>query len=185
MNYSNVIIVNGLPCTGKTTIANYLSKILSIPVAGKDTFKELLFDTLGWEDRSWSKKLDIPSMKLVYQFISLHADVHRDCIVENPFSAAEDSTKLLDLQKKYALKYLEIICFADGATLVDRFKSRAEAGNRHPGHCDHLTYQEHIPILMQGKILAMNIGDKLEVDTTDFSRVNFQQLVNKISGFMS
>ena len=45
------ILVCGLPATGKSTMAAYLSKQLGIPMFSKDAIKERLFDTLGFSSR--------------------------------------------------------------------------------------------------------------------------------------
>ncbi len=52
-----VILVTGLPASGKTTVARQVARHLGLPVFGKDDFKEVLFDTLGWKDLEWSRQL--------------------------------------------------------------------------------------------------------------------------------
>lgn len=42
-----LIIINGLPGTGKTTIAKPLASKLGFPLIAKDGIKEFLFDTVG------------------------------------------------------------------------------------------------------------------------------------------
>jgi adenylate kinase family enzyme len=181
MKIPKVIIVNGLPCSGKTTIANNLADYFKFPVVGKDTFKELLFDTLGWEDREWSKKLDVPSMELLYKFIEIEFNAEKTCIVENPFDPIKDGERFIKLKQKYNYIPIQILCFAQGDVLVKRFKDRAEAGNRHPGHQDHLTYEEHYPILIQEKIIPMDIGGVLqEINTTNFSLVEYDLVYSKV-----
>jgi len=46
-----LIIINGLPGTGKTTIAKPMAEQLGFPLVSKDTIKEFLFDTIGVSDR--------------------------------------------------------------------------------------------------------------------------------------
>ena len=53
----NIILVSGSPAAGKTTIATLLSKKLKIPLISKDTIKEILFDSIGIQDRNFSKLL--------------------------------------------------------------------------------------------------------------------------------
>ncbi len=53
MTKSLLIIINGAPCTGKTTLGRKLAKQLRLPFLSKDGIKEVLFDTLGWEDKEF------------------------------------------------------------------------------------------------------------------------------------
>lgn len=54
---SVLIIVLGPPCAGKTTLARRIAQEFQLPLIAKDDIKESLFDSLGWRDREWSKKL--------------------------------------------------------------------------------------------------------------------------------
>ncbi|HEX8858768.1 MAG TPA: AAA family ATPase [Actinomycetes bacterium] len=47
-----LVLVTGPPASGKTTLARPLAFSLGLPLLGKDTIKEALFDTLGNGDRS-------------------------------------------------------------------------------------------------------------------------------------
>ena len=51
-----LLIVNGLPGSGKTTLSRELAPRLGLPLISKDDIKELLFDQLGWSDREQSKR---------------------------------------------------------------------------------------------------------------------------------
>jgi len=41
-----LIVVTGMPSSGKTTVAEDLSRRLQLPLIAKDTIKESLYDTL-------------------------------------------------------------------------------------------------------------------------------------------
>jgi len=49
---SYLIILSGIPGSGKTTFSDYLSKELGIPAISKDFIKEILFDDLGFQSRA-------------------------------------------------------------------------------------------------------------------------------------
>ena len=49
VNYLNktLIIIAGMPATGKTTFANYLSDKMQVPLVCKDKLKEIIWDLPG------------------------------------------------------------------------------------------------------------------------------------------
>lgn len=51
------ILVTGIPAVGKSTMANFLSKELKLPVISKDSIKELLFERIGFQSREEKVKL--------------------------------------------------------------------------------------------------------------------------------
>ena len=76
-----VLIVAGPPASGKTTLARSLAESLTLPPFVKDDFKEVLFDTLGWSDRAWSRKLGGVSMQLLFAALEVELRAARSCIV--------------------------------------------------------------------------------------------------------
>jgi hypothetical protein len=67
--------------------------------------------------------------------------------------------------------------------LLERFKQRAESGERHPGHVDRLNYDEFEAALRQDDWDALEIdGRVVTVDTTDFEAVDWGQVINDIKG---
>jgi predicted kinase len=63
-----LILISGFSCTGKTTLARKIAEKYSLPLISRDDIKESLFDSLGYSDREWSKKLGIASYDLLYFF---------------------------------------------------------------------------------------------------------------------
>jgi predicted kinase len=173
-----VIIISGLPGVGKTTLARRLAQRLSLPMVSKDGIKELLFDTLGWKDRAWSQQLGRASIELLYQFVEEQVTARRSCIVESNFRPDLDSARFVALQERHSFSPVQVHCSTQGATLALRYKQRAESGQRHPGHCDQGILE---PSLVHGPQEPLSIGGSvIEVDTTDFSAVNYEVLFHKI-----
>ena len=51
------LIVTGPPAAGKTTLVRRLAQDLNIPLFEKDTVKDLLYKTLGFGDKPWSRQI--------------------------------------------------------------------------------------------------------------------------------
>ena len=177
-----VVIVTGPPCTGKTAIARQVADNFSLPWMGKDTFKEVLFDTLGWKDRAWSRRLSRASVEMLFRFMEAQLSARRSCVVESNFKAEFDTARFLQLRERYAFEPVQIQCVVDGPVLFERFKRRAEGGGRHPGHCDHLNYAEFRETLLQGRLESLDIGGRLiEIDTTDLNTIDYAAVYAEIS----
>ena len=176
-----ILFITGLPCTGKTFIGRQIAEFFSLPYLYKDGIKEKLFDSLGWSDRSWSKKMGAVAYNLLFYLTETLLDANKSFILESNFSAERDRPRLQDLQKKYDFKAIEIQCVADGKIIVERYRKRWEAGIRHPGHVDQETYVELHQTLLRGSLPPLGLnGDYIEIDTSDFKKVNVKCLINVI-----
>jgi predicted kinase len=176
-----LIIITGLPGTGKTTLGRKLAEEFRWPFICKDDIKELLFDGLGWQDREWSKKLGVASYGLLYYITETNLKAGKSLIVETNFHPMLSTAKFLDLKKKYDFVPFQVRCITDGEILLDRFTKRAHSDERHPGHVDSENLDELRPILLQGKIEALEIGGEIfDIDTSDFNKVDYDKLVSAI-----
>lgn len=185
MSNSHIIIITGLPCTGKTTIGKKIAAKFTLPLIHKDGIKELLFDTLGWKDRTWSKKLSELTYHLMFHYAEILLQAHQTFILESNFRPKVHDLKFAELAQKYRFQTLQLRCSADGKLLFQRFKERFERGERHPGHVDPETFDELRPQLEQGqdKPLALT-SHILDIDTTNFQQVDYQAIFREIEKFL-
>ncbi len=174
----SLIIVSGLPCTGKTTLGRCIAKELRLPFVHKDGLKERLFEHLGWSDRAWSKQLGRASAELLYYFAETQLAVGRSLVLESNFDPAFATPRFRALQEQYNFVPIQIQCKAEGEVLLQRFKTRAESGERHPGHVDHLNYAEFQTVLLNQSSHTLAIGGQvIEIDTTDFQKIDYVGLM--------
>jgi predicted kinase len=179
-----LIIIAGAPCTGKTTLGQRLAQELRLPFVHKDGPKELLFDCIGWSDRAWSRKLGRASVEILFYFAESLLRAGQCFIVESNFSPPLHAERFLKLKQQYGFEPFQIQCICDGDVLFERFKQRAEVGERHPGHIDKLNYEEFEPLLLKGRYDPLEIGGRIyEVDTTNFASIDYRKIIEAIRAF--
>lgn len=160
-------IVNGLPGTGKTTLAEVLSSTLHVPLFSKDRLKETLFDTVGIGDKEHSMRLGKASMLLMFQCASELLAHGHSCIIEGNFNPIFGARDVEALQEKAPMRVVQIFCRTDANMRIARILARVEEGTRHEGHGDpkELTQEEFLTLLHQELDPMDLVGDLHEVDT--------------------
>jgi predicted kinase len=184
MKKPSLIVVSGFPCTGKTTIAEKLSQELSIPLISRDDYKECLFDSLGSKDRQWSRLLGSASYSVIYKTAERLLAAGTTLILESNFHPDFAVEVLNNFQKDSGCLTIQLFCKADRDVLIDRFIKRSASGERHMGHQDHLNIDEirqryhnvgNHPLALDAELL--------EIDTTEFSLVDFPGILKFIRKF--
>ena len=169
-----LIIVTGLPCTGKTTLGRHIARELGLPFIHKDGIKETLFNSLGWRDRAWSRQLGGATYHLLYYLLEVLMQAGTSLVIESNFDPQRDSTTLAGLVKRHDYTASQVLCKTEGARLLERFRARSDSNDRHPGHVDAFNYAEMEPQLLKGRLAPLPLpGLLVEVDTTDFDMVDY------------
>lgn len=178
-----LIIVNGLPATGKTTLAQQLATALALPLFSKDMFKEILFDTLGWGERAWSRRLGVASIALLVCVAEAELAVERSCIVECNFDPLLGSAQLSALGQRCPFHPVQVLCVTDPAVRRERQRQRAQSSARHPGHLEAVLLGETDAAPPVGRLEPLALGGALiEVDTTNPAELDVGALVERLRG---
>ncbi len=180
-----LIITTGRPAAGKSTLSKWLSKELGMPFVSKDNVREVLFNRLGWKDRKWAQMLGRTSVDIMFYFAETQLEAGCSLILDNSFDPSLSAARFQALKTKYGVETIQIVCNSDRDTLFNRFRERAKTGNRHPGHGDDDVLDELRTYLAKEQSLVMDIGGSIiEIDTTDFSKVNYQAILNEVKSAM-
>jgi predicted kinase len=155
-----VVVVTGIPASGKTTLATALSAQLGWPLISKDVVKEALFDSLGTGDLQWSQRLGRAGHVVMY---SLAAPIPR-VILEAHFQRGVAEPELLALDRRMVQVYCR--CPVDLAT--QRYRSRIGDPDRHAGHLPEHQSDEVIERWMKDTPTPLDLPNALlvEIDTT-------------------
>ena len=135
-----LIIVAGMPATGKSTVAASLAEIFQYPVLEKDNIKEVLFDTVGFENYPQKRKLDIAANGVLLHVLELMLKADSSVIVVNNFDT-ESARQLCELMETYRPNSVTVFLNGDAQVLYQRYVERDNLHKRHLGHI----LQEHYP----------------------------------------
>ncbi len=178
-----VIVISGLPCTGKTAFGTRIAREFSVPFFSKDAFKERLFDDLGWSDRAWSKKLSLVSYKLLFSILDVQLAVRRSSIIEANFDPEFHTQILNDFGQNYSCEFFQIHCHTQPEILLERFRARWEGGARHPGHADNVTLPELEQLIYQKPFRLELAGTTWNLDTTDLVNLETDDLFTALQEY--
>lgn len=175
-----LLIVCGLPATGKTTLARRLATDLRLPLLCKDDLKESLFDSLGAGDREWSRRLGAATFRLLAFLTAQMIDTGQSLIVEANLHAEFDTPVYRRLGERAALMQLWLT--ATREVVAERFAERALGAERHRGHVEREHLAEMRAALLAREDAPLPLGGALHVvDTTDFSRVDYARILQVVS----
>lgn len=174
-----LIIVTGMPGTGKTRFANYLSDKLQISLICKDKLKEIIWDKLHY-DASETQKYGGLAYDLSFHFCEMLMKSGQAIIFESNFNTCPDILK--SMVNKYGYKVITILFDGNAHVIHKRFVERDSTEERHPGLVSDGRFN-NFEFFMKATQACRDFdyGDlKLTVDTTDFSKVYYDDIIAKI-----
>jgi adenylylsulfate kinase-like enzyme/ketosteroid isomerase-like protein len=132
VNARQLVVVSGLPASGKTTIGHALSRGLSLPLLDKDDILEALFDSLGSEQQGERHRLSRASDEVLLTL----AAASGGAVLVNWWDHDTSPPRLHEVGDTL----VEVFCDCPLDVAADTFQAR----ERHPGHLDRLrTAAEH------------------------------------------
>jgi len=134
MRKFRLIIITGLPGTGKTTLASRLAQRHGLPLIRKDTIKEPLMDVLG--SGATSRTLSDISFAVMFSMAQELLALGDSLILEGNFRSREHEAPLLAALPPVRPTIVQVLCSADESERRSRLLQRAGDPARHPGHKD-------------------------------------------------
>jgi predicted kinase len=154
-----LVVVAGLPGSGKTTLARPLAEELQLPLISKDTIKEALFDVLDTGDLEWSRKLGLASHRVMYAV----AAEGRGAVLESHFWRGLSEKDLSALDRPM----VQVYCRCPVEIAADRYRKRVSSPDRHPGHLPGHQTEEVTRAWRESEPLPLELdGALIEVDTS-------------------
>ena len=126
-----LILVTGLPASGKTTIATHLAEILGWRYVGMDQYKIELYEKYGFSSAEEKKKLGKKSEELMYS--ELYALLQQGNNVVLDKWICKDYSKIDVMAKSLGVEVVVIYLNCEADVAVVRYNSRIEKGERHIG----------------------------------------------------
>lgn len=194
----NVILLTGMPASGKSSFAAYLRKALSLPILEKDAIKEALFDTIGFQNYAEKRKLDHAANRALLVCAKALLENGQSFAIDNNFDqiAAEAWNDIADT---YHCNCITVFFGGDIDVFYARYVARDNAHQRHLGHI----LQEHYPpskgestdytmtreefsdkFEKRGMMDFHCSGARIEVDASTAEGIDYVQLLKRIRFFM-
>lgn len=163
MTSAVVVLVNGLPASGKTTLGRTLARHLGLPLFSKDVIKETHADMLGtalagWPQRRWNAAIGAAANETMW---ALLADAPGGAVLESTWPTDVRHFVVAGLRRADNPAQVEAWCDVPLETARRRYEARHP---RHPIHGDLLTDDEWERWRRTAR--PLNIGPTLRVDTT-------------------
>ena len=193
-----LIIIAGMPATGKSTVARKIAAAFSFPILEKDDIKEEMFDTIGYADLAEKRRLDVAANAILLRCAESVLKNGTSLIVVNNFDS-NMSDRVQSMIQRCGCDTVTVFLNGDPDVLYERYVARDQRGVRHQGH----TFIDRYPPLpgddttrsMTREYFADRFekngmadfrlsGARIDVDATDPEKTDVEKLIADIRGFL-
>ena len=168
-----LLIVNGPPGVGKSTLATQLGSRLKLPVFHKDELKEVLADAFQKYDVESSRAFERVSYILLYNHAKTFLHQNVSIIIEANFRRSPDTDVFLHELSELGCSVVQLFCSVAEEILVNRYNSRRLA--RHP---IHLPYRDSLVLSALSERLS--VKQTIDLDLSDFDRISYEGITDLI-----
>lgn len=156
-----VVLVNGVPASGKSTVARLLSEHFALPILTIDDIKEPFMAQFDHIDRPFNRRLGCAAYEVIWSIV---ADSPAQCvfIIDAWFGFQPKETLEEYLRQAGITRVIEIWNQIPGELAVARYGQRLEVRRRgHPG-------EEYLPELLKlaDNAQPMALGEVFTVNQT-------------------
>jgi len=178
---SKLIIITGHLAALKTTITKQLSHDLEILSLIKDDIKEVLGDSIGFQNREENLKLSKATFQL-QKFLAKQAlDLGQSVIIEGNFKQHEQKELSELLNRNYPI--LTIFLTGEALVLYDRYSKRHSL--RHPVHTSTgLLSFETFKQVMNEYLIEDCIGETVYLDTSFYDKEMYIRIKDQVKTFL-
>jgi predicted kinase len=138
MRHVRILLITGLPGTGKSTLARLAAGRFHIPLLAKDAVKEPLLNVLGAPDPVTSRQLSTASFAVLFSMARELMAAGVSFVLEGNFRPGEHEAPLWALLHQSGpdctLHLAQVLCRVNEAERVRRLHVRSVDPTRHPGH---------------------------------------------------
>lgn len=173
-----LVLVSGMPGSGKTTLAGFLAARLFLPLVAKDPIKESLCRVHGMPpDRAASMRLGIAAIGVLHGVAARYLDEGVGLVLEAAFVHGVSEPELaVHLERSNAVL---VACTLDPLVALERYRARSGTAERHPSHHDEAVLAETGIETWPERFGSLDLDvPRLEVDTVDGYRPSVRAIVD-------
>jgi len=187
---SKIIIVTGYLAAGKSTFARRLSEAVSVPCIIKDTFKIALCENVSVISREESSRFSAVTFDGMMYVAERLMETGQPIIIEGNFVPAgikktDESGVINSLIDKYGCQSLTYKFVGDTQVLHKRYIERDKLPERGQVNAmlGDIPYNDFDRLCRN--LDAFNVGGEIvEIDTTDFEKVDFNRHIETAREFV-